>query len=732
MAQVVGQLLVEMSANVARLKTDMDRATSVVSKATRDIDRAIAGVKNSFAALGVGSSAAAFGSWIKGAIDAADEIGKLAQRTGISTEALSGLKYAADLSGVTLEELSGGIRKLNKAIADNDPALQRMGVTATNAEDALAQLADRFAAMEDGPQKAAMAVDIFGKSGDKMIPLLNQGSAGIAKLTEEASRLGLVISKDTARAAEEFNDNLTRLKASADGAAVQIGNSLLPMLNRIIEQFNLGIKAAGGLGNAILDLGTINPLRSVQGNIAKLSEELESLKERAAKRPSWQTSLTDNTDREIQRVERQIEYLKSIQRMRAMQGFDPEKDLDARDLMARGSRSTFTPAPAAGSAPKASRASVRDLFGEALASMREQENGLRKITEYERTLWEVQSGRLKSLTEPQKNILLDQAQYLDNLHAQIDAEAELKRSQEALKAEGEAVAQSVRTPLEALQAEQERLMNLLANEAIDGEVFERAMQAAQQVYDEHKRAQWESLRAQQDALWEGLQTEEEMLAQSYARRAEMILNSTIGGEGQRQELLRRLNEKFVKEQEERQLASLQAQYQAGEQLFDGLAGLAKAFAGEQSGAYRVLFAASKAFAIADATIKLQQAVAAAAASGPFPWNLGAMASVAAATSGVLSTILSTNYAGAFDKGGMIPAGQWGLVGERGPEIVQGPASVTSRVDTAAMLGGQQSIRIINAFDTQAVGDYIGSDAGERVIMNVVKRNAATMRQVVGG
>jgi len=112
----------------------------------------------------------------------------------------------------------------------------------------------------------------------------------------------------------------------------------------------------------------------------------------------------------------------------------------------------------------------------------------------------------------------------------------------------------------------------------------------------------------------------------------------------------------------------QATLQNGAQLFDGMAGIAKSFAGEQSGIYKAMFAASKAFAIADAIIKIQQGIASAAAA-PWPMNIAAMAGVAASTTGIISTIKGTNYGGGRQYGGPVSAGTIYRVNEGGrPEM----------------------------------------------------------------
>lgn len=232
--------------------------------------------------------------------------------------------------------------------------------------------------------------------------------------------------------------------------------------------------------------------------------------------------------------------------------------------------------------------------------------------------------------------------------------------------------------------------------------------------------------------------EEQLMATEdyYTRRRELILENTALTEEQRTAL----EEELTKQRNQR-LEQLEAERTAtvlsnSANLFGNLADLSKQFAREQSGIYKAMFAASKAFAIAEAVVKIQQGIAA-AASTPWPANLAAIASTVAATSNVISTIQGTNFSGAYEAGGIIPQGKIGLVGESGPELVEGPANVRSRRETAQMLregqdtNGQQmpmmpapevNVKNINVLDPAVVGDYLATDEGEQMIMNVVQRN----------
>ena len=206
-------------------------------------------------------------------------------------------------------------------------------------------------------------------------------------------------------------------------------------------------------------------------------------------------------------------------------------------------------------------------------------------------------------------------------------------------------------------------------------------------------------------------------------------------ETERQDLLRRLQQQFTDEQAAMETQRIQTQLQGAATLFDGLAGLAKGYAGEQSKAYRVLFAVSKAFSVAQAAMSISTGLAKAQELG-FPANLAEMARVAATGASIVSQINGSQFSGAYDQGGQIPAGKIGIVGEYGPELVRGPASVRGRELSSrsypdgggqpAAAPAQVNVRNINVLDPSLVGDYLGTDEGEKLIMNVVQRNQQSL------
>ncbi len=237
---VIGALRVELGIDSAQFEQGLARATTGLG---RWQNVALAGFAAVAAAAGVASVALvrALGD----AINQFDEMGKAAQRTGVAVEALSQLKYAADLSDVSFQQLTGGLQRLSKGIAEvaagsNGPAAMAfaaLGVKATDAvgqlrsaDEVFADLAEQFASLEDGSTKTALAIAIFGRAGAEMIPLLNAGRDGLREAAAEADRYGLTVSGRAAKGAETFNDNMTRLNSMFQGVINRVANYLIPAL----------------------------------------------------------------------------------------------------------------------------------------------------------------------------------------------------------------------------------------------------------------------------------------------------------------------------------------------------------------------------------------------------------------------------------------------------------------------------------------------------------------------
>lgn len=264
-------------------------AFGAVKGGLASIGTAAVGLKTMLGAVFTGLSVVGLVGSLKQVIDAMDRADEAAGRVGTSASKFSALTYAAEQSGVSVEELEGALAKLSRTLAD----AQRGGAAAdvfarleidprkfSDPADALAELAERFAQMPDGIAKTALAQDLFGRSGAKLIPLLNQGREGMAALREEAERLGVVFTDEAAASAATFNDNLDKLRAAGRGFYVEAVNELVPGLTQIAQAMTEAardggiLKAAwvglGGLGAAIFT----DDLLSNTQKLAKAQNEL--------------------------------------------------------------------------------------------------------------------------------------------------------------------------------------------------------------------------------------------------------------------------------------------------------------------------------------------------------------------------------------------------------------------------------------------------------------------------
>lgn len=287
---LIGSLRVALGLDSAQFTTGLAKARGEVSGFSN-------AAKIGFAAVGAAAIAAgaALGVAVKRSLDHADALGKAAQKAGVSVEALSRLEYAARLSDVSMEGLTGSLTKLGKAMVDATVdkggqasiAFKALGIDVRDASGNIRDtnavfldIADRFGRMADGATKSTLAMQLFGKAGAELIPLLNSGRDGLKGMADESDRVGFTLTTKTTDAAQAFNDTLTRLQLATDGVVNKIMVAALPalqgladimssqsfataagtMANNIITAINQIVVAAAAAANAISDLKTtLNP-----------------------------------------------------------------------------------------------------------------------------------------------------------------------------------------------------------------------------------------------------------------------------------------------------------------------------------------------------------------------------------------------------------------------------------------------------------------------------------------
>lgn len=240
---VIGALRIVLGADIGTLDDGLKGASAKLDDFAKQAK--IAG-----AAIGtaIGGAIVGLGVSIKSAINEADKLGKLSESVGVPVEQLSQLKLAADLSGVSIETLGGDFSKLEKNMASaavnaTGPAaraFQAIGLSVRDAsgnlksgQQALIDIAGKFAGYKDGAEKSALATALFGQAGSKLIPMLNQGSDGLKNFIDLANQLGLTIDGKTKNAASAFNDNMTLMGKIWDGIIIKVTAGLLPAFQQL-------------------------------------------------------------------------------------------------------------------------------------------------------------------------------------------------------------------------------------------------------------------------------------------------------------------------------------------------------------------------------------------------------------------------------------------------------------------------------------------------------------------
>lgn len=203
-------------------------------------------------ALGLAGTVAAglsvheLASQLKGALEAMDQAAEASQKLGIVASDLTALDYAATLSESSAEALHNALKFLAKSASAGSDAFVTLGIEVKTTDghfrsqtDLLQDIATRFAAMPDGVAKTTLALELFGKEGLSMIPMLNAGADGIREMMEEAREFGMVIAPETAAGANALNDNLGRLHMAVQGIARTALAELIPtfldLSNRLVE-----------------------------------------------------------------------------------------------------------------------------------------------------------------------------------------------------------------------------------------------------------------------------------------------------------------------------------------------------------------------------------------------------------------------------------------------------------------------------------------------------------------
>jgi hypothetical protein len=247
-----GGVFVEIGADPRKFFAALGKVNGQIGKLGGSMARAGAQISAVGGAI-VGpifASAAAFAS-------VGSALNDMSKRTGVAAESLSVLQFAADQTGTDMAGVETAVKKMQKAIFaaanGSDEAAKSLAMVGLSAKDLagmsadeqMGKIADGLMAIEDPGTRAAVAMQIFGKSGTAILPMLEGGSRGMAAFAAEAKRLGLVMDTQTAEKADALGDAMDAMSASMKMAFIQVGSAVAPILTKMANGLAIAASSAG-------------------------------------------------------------------------------------------------------------------------------------------------------------------------------------------------------------------------------------------------------------------------------------------------------------------------------------------------------------------------------------------------------------------------------------------------------------------------------------------------------
>jgi hypothetical protein len=244
----LGDLVVNLTANTSNFQKGMASASSTVTK--------------------LGAAAAALGGVaVVRLAQVGDMFDKMSKRTGIAVEELSRFKFAAEQSGSSIQSVETGLRKMANAIQDlergganvtqtmTDLGLSAADLTGKTQTEQFMTFAEALSGIEDPGRRAALTMDIFGKSGAELIPLLQEGAGGFQALSDESDALGGTVTKLQAKLGADMTDALNRVKVATDGLFRVVATHLAPAVIMVTNAFANMVAFSQGYGRAMVMVG---------------------------------------------------------------------------------------------------------------------------------------------------------------------------------------------------------------------------------------------------------------------------------------------------------------------------------------------------------------------------------------------------------------------------------------------------------------------------------------------
>ena len=231
-----------------------------------------------------GASAAALAGGISSVAAYGDTIDKTSQKVGMSSDSFQKWDYVMNLAGTSMQECSMGMKTLTNQIDDakngSSDALARfesLGISledlqSMSREDIWGATIQGMQQLEDSTERAALANDLFGRSGQNMTPLFNMTNEELNTAIENTDKYNMVLSQDAVKAAAAFQDSLTTMKGAFSGLKNTMMADFLPGVTTIMDGLTEVFAGDSDKGIGLIKSGIDSFIDNLTGLVPQLSE----------------------------------------------------------------------------------------------------------------------------------------------------------------------------------------------------------------------------------------------------------------------------------------------------------------------------------------------------------------------------------------------------------------------------------------------------------------------------
>lgn len=273
---LLAELFVNLTARTEKFEKGMKKGQKSLTgfeKAAKSTQKTMQLMKTAFVGLGTFLAGSAIVRDLRKIAETIDELGKTSQRLGLTTEALAGLRHAANQTGVETNTLDMALQRMVRRVAqaasgtgEAQEALERLGISARKlteleADQQFAAIADAMKNVKGQSEKVAIAFKLFDSEGVKLVNTLDLGSKGLTAMQIEAEKLGLAVSGEEAERMAKFNDELDRLSKLIGGFKQ----------NLVIDISQPAVESIEGLRLLIADIKAVT---GYSGRLSSLPNEL--------------------------------------------------------------------------------------------------------------------------------------------------------------------------------------------------------------------------------------------------------------------------------------------------------------------------------------------------------------------------------------------------------------------------------------------------------------------------